>query len=431
MLSSFILLSLIFSSVFSTFYSVFFYFIPFSFILLCIPLHSCFRSLSFLFLFDEFSLFLTYILFCVIFLSLFWFMRFHRLSLIFFIMLFIIFSCYLVFSTNYLILLYASYELSLIPIILIIVIWGSYPERSLSCIILLIYTSVFTIPLISVLFFIYFLSFSFSFYLISDTLSLFISFLLFLAFAVKLPIYGLHFWLPMAHVEAPTFGSIILAGVLLKLGGIGLIRCYSIINWNLMETYLLSYLLFFLVYSAFICSFQNDFKRLVAYSSVAHIIVVPILLVTYSTISQKSILLILVFHGLSSPILFSLVGFIYSIYITRQLVLIRGLILILPLTSLVCIIGFLFRLCIPPFPSYVSEVMFFMSRVSLYIYMPVLLVIFRILCLLYNIRWLASCLFSRPSPVSFTLASTCYVTFFSSWIFSAIGLFFIFFFLYM
>lgn len=56
------------------------------------------------------------------------------------------------------------------------------------------------------------------------------SFILFGVFAVKLPIYGLHYWLPMAHVEAPTFGSMILAGVLLKLGGVGLIRCYSLID---------------------------------------------------------------------------------------------------------------------------------------------------------------------------------------------------------
>lgn len=273
--------------------------------------------------------------------------------------------CYVVFGTSNLLFLYISYEISLIPIILIIIIWGSYPERSLRSLMLLLYTSVFTIPFMFVLFYVYSFFGGFRFYFFDRSLSSFMSFIVFAVFAVKLPIYGLHFWLPIAHVEAPTFGSIILAGVLLKLGGVSLIRCFSLIDWVEIYSYSLSYFVIFLLYVTVVCSFQSDFKRLVAYSSVSHMMVVPILLMSFTFMGMKAVILVLLFHGFRSPLLFSIVGYIYSIYSTRQLVSIRGVILASPLLALVCILGFIFRLCVPPFPSYVSEVMFFISSLNL------------------------------------------------------------------
>lgn len=127
----------------------------------------------------------------------------------------------------------------------------------------------------------------------------------------------------------------------------------------------MSYFLIFLLYVTVVCSFQSDFKRLVAYSSVSHMMVIPILLMSYTFIGLKAVILVLLFHGFSSPLLFSIVGYVYSIYSTRQLVSIRGIILASPLLGLVCILGFMFRLCVPPFPSYVSEVMFFISSLRL------------------------------------------------------------------
>lgn len=157
------------------------------------------------------------------------------------------------------------------------------------------------------------------------------SLVIFLTFAVKLPIYGLHFWLPIAHVEAPTFGSIILAGILLKLGGVGLIRCLDLIDLSVMREYLISYFIVFLCYVTLVCLFQSDFKRLVAYSSVSHIIALPILLFSNNIMSIKSIVMLMLFHGLRSPILFMLVGVIYSMFSSRQLIIIRGLLLTSPL----------------------------------------------------------------------------------------------------
>jgi NADH:ubiquinone oxidoreductase subunit 4 (subunit M) len=115
---------------------------------------------------------------------------------------------------------------------------------------------------------------------------------------------------------------------------------------------ILSYFIVSMLYVTVVCMFQSDFKRLVAYSSVSHMIAVPMLIVANSSISLKSLLMVMLFHGLSSPILFMLVGVIYSLFQTRQLIAVRGLILISPLISFICILSFFFTLSAPPFPSF-------------------------------------------------------------------------------
>ena len=318
--------------------------------------------------------------------------------------------CFVVFCVDSYVLLYLSYEASIIPILYIIVKWGSYPDRSLRAIMLIIYTSVFSLPFLYLLYYAFSFNNTFSIVPISlvnllpqHSLSVFC---VFIVFAVKLPIYGAHFWLPIAHVEAPTCGSIILAGVLLKLGGLGLIRFRSLVNLLQLNSYILSYLLFFLVFSTLVCCFQSDFKRLVAYSSISHIIAIPFLLLVASKFSFSTITLLIFFHGLSSPLLFMLVGSIYSIYATRQLPLVRGLALLSPLLSFILVLAFFFTLSAPPFPSFLSEVFFFLSSYSLTPYFLVSLILFAFFSLVYNLNWLTSTLFYSPLPVqnSFNLS---------------------------
>ena len=378
-------------------------------------------SVFFRYYYDEVSFFIVFILFLVIFTSFFYSSFIRRLSNFLLILIFL--CCFLTFSSCSLFFLYLGYELSLVPIIFIIVVWGSYPERSLSSMMLLFYTSIFTIPFLYVLWFIYysyrsFLFYFFDFYsLLNNPITFIFRLLLCLVFLVKLPLYGLHFWLPIAHVEAPTHGSMVLAGVLLKLGGVGLIRCFSVTNWYTISNYFFSYFLVCLVFIPFICSYQSDFKRLVAYSSVSHIVVVPILLCIYSIIRLKTVLLVLLFHGLSSPLLFSIVGFTYKIFSTRQLVSIRSLHLFSPLFSFIITIGFFFTLCIPPFPSFVSEAFFFLSSLPTWSYIPLFLVVFSFLSLVYNLLWFSNSVFSSfSSSVSFENCFYSYLIFFSMFI---------------
>ena len=140
-------------------------------------------------------------------------------------------------------------------------------------------------------------------------------FLVFLGFSVKLPLFGLHYWLPIAHVEAPTFGRTILAGLLLKLGGMGLYRSYSFIfsgeTRNSLPSLFLRYFVTGLIIRGLFCCFQSDSKRLVAYSSVAHIIILMFLVSNPYLCRRFTLLIVIYFHGLISPLIFSLVGVLY------------------------------------------------------------------------------------------------------------------------
>lgn len=366
------------------------------FLLILFLLTSSYSTNSIIFLngitFDEVSMFITYMTCFVIFISFMFCYSFISFKLTL-VMILILFVCIIVFVTDRIFNLYLFYEASLVPILYIIIKWGSYPERSIRSIILLLYTSIFTFPFLYVVFS-YYSGYSNSFcFFIQDSnlkLSPIFSLLTLLAFSVKLPIYGLHFWLPMAHVEAPTFGSIILAGVLLKLGGVGLMRFRHLLDICFLKRVIFGYLCLFLCYSTFVCCFQSDFKRLVAYSSVSHIITIPIILISNSLVSFKGILAVMFLHGISSPLLFILVGVIYSFSSTRQHVIMRGLLCMSPLLSFIIVISFFFTVSAPPYPSFLAEVLFVYSFMSSWIWGIFSCIVFLFLSIVYNLLWLSS-----------------------------------------
>jgi len=268
--------------------------------------------------------------------------------------------CYMFFQVGSKLGIYILYELSLLPIIYIITKLGGYPDRRFSSLLLFVYTSIFTLPLLVILL----LSFSCSgSFLINENLEggangLFGGLIVILRFCVKLPVYGLHLWLPIAHVEAPTFGSMILAGVLLKLGGFGLIRFIDLIA--LRGIFIVAPLfLFFIVFVTAVCCFQSDLKRIIAYSSVSHIIAIPLLFLWGRALSIKRLIMIMVFHGLCSPGLFLLVGVVRNWIKTRQLLIIGGLATTSPLIRIFLLFFFFFTIAAPPFPSFITEVFFF------------------------------------------------------------------------
>ena len=356
---------------------------------------------------DEISLFLVFMSLYVIAISFVYSSKESNHSGLSLVLFVIFLPCFFVFTVDNSFFLYLFYEISLLPILYIILKWGSYPDRSLRAVMLLLYTSILAFPLLGVIFYSGVSEGSFSLSCLSmssPSLRALSTIILFLAFSVKLPIYGLHFWLPIAHVEAPTFGSIILAGILLKLGGAGLLRFSFMLDLDQLKYLMISYFVVFFMMVCLICRFQSDFKRLVAYSSVSHMMAIPILLIRRTLISSKSLVLVMFFHGFRSPILFMLVGLVYNYYSTRQLALVRGLLTISPLLSFFMVVSFLFTLSAPPYPSFFAEVILFIRTVYMSMYFLPFFIIFIFLSLVYNLNWLCSLSFSSASSPNYSFS---------------------------
>jgi NADH-quinone oxidoreductase subunit M len=181
-----------------------------------------------------------------------------------------------------------------------------------------------------------------------------------LSFAIKVPIFPFHTWLPDAHTEAPTAGSVILAGVLLKMGTYGLLR-FSIGLFPLVYlqyTGLLAILgVIGIVYGALLCIAQKDMKKLVAYSSVSHMGFIVLGLAALSLESLQGSLIQMVNHGLSTGALFLFVGFLYDRRHTREIADYGGLTKIIPIYSSLFLVICLSSIGLPGLNGFIGEFM--------------------------------------------------------------------------
>lgn len=251
---------------------------------------------------------------------------------------FLLFILLLTFSCINLFLFYVFFERSLIPTLFLILGWGYQPERLQAGLYLLFYTLFASLPLLIALFYIINNFYSLNFLFIKEfrvenfLLYLFLVF----AFLVKMPIFMVHLWLPKAHVEAPVSGSIILAGVLLKLGGYGLIRIFVVVinvslKWNIFWV-VLRLVGGFLV--SLICLRQIDLKSLVAYSSVAHMSLVIGGLIVLLRWGWGFSYSLMIAHGLCSSGLFYLVNLTYERLGGRSLLINKGILSFMPRVAL-------------------------------------------------------------------------------------------------
>ena len=233
-------------------------------------------------------------------------------ALIIFLILLTLCSSFLV---DNLLLYYIWFEISLIPIFIIILGWGYQPERILASIVMFFYTISASLPLLLCL--IYLInsagSLNYSCILLSDfNRRAGISLFLVLGFLVKLPCFGFHLWLPKAHVEAPVSGSIILAGVLLKLGGYGIIRLIRVTNIRIISSQIIALALIGGGILGVLCIVQRDIKVVIAYSSVVHIALVIAGRLRLTKWGFEGVLIIILAHGVCSSGIFAAANMIYE-----------------------------------------------------------------------------------------------------------------------
>nr|BAJ11222.1 NADH dehydrogenase subunit-4 [Misgurnus anguillicaudatus]BCB63030.1 NADH dehydrogenase subunit 4 [Misgurnus anguillicaudatus] len=269
------------------------------------------------------------------------------------------------FGATEIIMFYVMFEATLIPTLIIITRWGNQTERLNAGTYFLFYTLAGSLPLLVALLLLQHSTGTLSMLILqySQPLTLHSWGHMFwwagclMAFLVKMPLYGVHLWLPKAHVEAPVAGSMVLAAVLLKLGGYGMMRMMVMLDPLSKE---LAYpfivlALWGIIMTGSICLRQTDLKSLIAYSSVSHMGLVAGGILIQTPWGFTGAIILMIAHGLVSSALFCLANTTYERTHSRTMILARGLQMIFPLTATWWFIANLANLALPPLPNLMGE----------------------------------------------------------------------------
>ncbi len=271
-----------------------------------------------------------------------------------------------VFVSLDLLLFYLFFEASLIPMFFLIGIWGG-ERRIYAAIKFFIYTAVGSLLMLVAIIALYFTYQTFDYVTLiqamsarplTDPMQFFLFAAFGLAFCIKVPLFPFHTWLPDAHTEAPTAGSVILAGVLLKMGTYGLLRFNLGLFPQAAQRFALVIIILAIIgiiYGALVAMVQPDVKRLVAYSSVSHMGFVVLGLFSFTELGMQGALYQMLSHGVSTGALFLFVGFIYERRHTRLISEFGGLATPMPWFSTLFVIASLSSVGLPFLNGFVGE----------------------------------------------------------------------------
>nr|AYC65883.1 NADH dehydrogenase subunit 4 [Amyrsidea minuta] len=280
------------------------------------------------------------------------------------------------------------YEFSLIPTMMIILGWGYQPERIQAAFSLLLYTMIFSLPFLSVILFYKDFMKEISFPLSGSDISYFsnsVTLICCLIFLVKIPLFFIHFWLPKAHVEAPLPGSMILAGVLLKMGGYGLIRFNQWMTSNTINNFFVSLAAVGMILICLVCLSTTDMKMIIAYSSINHMNFMIVGLMMTSLLSLSGSLIMMISHGLVSSGMFFLADTSYKRFNSRSLFNQKSFIILQPLMGLWWFILSMLNIGLPPTMGSISEIYIIISTVKDFSFFQSIIVMYMFFSAFYSI----------------------------------------------